>query len=468
MVLLAWAVGELALCPVRAAELSHSQPAGAAVRWGRAVSGLQTSIRVAGDVRVADKLTLHLAVRNIGGAAVRLGPGDKAFGWAFLGQDGKGVYSEKIFLARRQGDWPESLDSKEELRFQPIELSRQKVFPYRQGQLRIVAGYPEAVEGKPDPAPTGPVSEALFAGSAGIRWILVLTGAADREIVVVSNTAALDVLPPEIETLSPEAREAFVAKLLARFRRDAFSARSACRAATRLGPTIVPELIVTVEDRKAPTFARMWAATALADIGGERSADELIELLEDPEASVRYVVCYHGPKARSEKLDQAIAAKVQSAGDGRMTAYASVGFLVFRSRVPEGILKAGLESDDPRARAAVARALSQQANDLNVSRLVALLKDADEQVRSLAASALGKMKPRANVIVGPLIAALDAPGETARRRICQALSELTGKKLLYDPNADEKTRKQTVADWKTWWEQTEKNDGRDERREDRD
>jgi hypothetical protein len=37
------------------------------------------------------------------------------------------------------------------------------------------------------------------------------------------------------------------------------------------------------------------------------------------------------------------------------------------------------------------------------------------------------------------------------RRICAALSDLTGQAQPYDPAADEATRAKTIAAWKDWW-----------------
>ena len=47
-----------------------------------------------------------------------------------------------------------------------------------------------------------------------------------------------------------------------------------------------------------------------------------------------------------------------SGGDSGMVAYSLLGFMVFRDRVPEELLKAGLDSPDAKVRAATATALT--------------------------------------------------------------------------------------------------------------
>jgi HEAT repeat protein len=127
-----------------------------------------------------------------------------------------------------------------------------------------------------------------------------------------------------------------------------------------------------------------------------------------------------------------------------------MGFMVHRGAVPEEVLRAGLESDDPRARAAVAEVLAGHASDFNVSRLVRLLGDANERVRATAAAMLGKSGNRSPPVLAGLVNALDLPGEPARTRICAALSELTGRSAPYDPKADPAARGKTIAGWKQW------------------
>ena len=143
-----------------------------------------------------------------------------------------------------------------------------------------------------------------------------------------------------------------------------------------------------------------------------------------------------------------------------MTALALLGFMVFRGSTPEELLRIGLDSEDGRARAAVAHALRGRASASNVARLLALLNDTDQRVRSTAARTLAAMNVRSNRVIGGLLAALDLPGELARARICAALGELTDKNLPYDPEADEPARRATLLAWKTWWAEAHGDIGR--------
>jgi len=139
----------------------------------------------------------------------------------------------------------------------------------------------------------------------------------------------------------------------------------------------------------------------------------------------------------------------QVAGEApQLAAWALLGFMVHRKTVPEA---AGLESKDPKARTTAAEVLARHASDENLSALVGLLADENDRVRGVAAKMLGQSKRAEPRVLGALVKALDRPGESARERICRALSDLAGKEMPYDPSADASTRAATLAAWKAWW-----------------
>lgn len=196
-------------------------------------------------------------------------------------------------------------------------------------------------------------------------------------------------------TNSPAATNAHVAtaNLLRQFNQSAWAAQKAHDQAVQIGTALLPDLIAAASERPRPGYARMWLATAIADIPDARSADALLALLDDPDVNIGCVAGYYGPKQKSATLDQAIAAKAASLHNARFTSYALLGFLTFRGEAPEGLLKAGLESDDPRARTAAIRALSGMASEQSKTRLQALLQDKDERVRGAARRVLDAMQP---------------------------------------------------------------------------
>ena len=309
------------------------------------------------------------------------------------------------------------------------------------------------------PASAGRLTELLWPGKAVAKFTLCLRGFGERPLAVVSNSLELDVAPPAIESLDAKAREAFVARLLDQFDRDAWAAEQAHDTAVRIGKDLLPRLIAAAEDQRRPGFSRMWLATALADIRDPSAAEALVRLLADRSQGVRRVAAYHGPKQADAGLDEAIIRSAAGSSDGGLVALALLGFLVFRGTAPEAIVKAGLDSDEPRARAAATEALATRRNHLTVERLAALLKDKDERVRRTAAAVLGRMDARAPNVIGALVAALDLPGESARQEIAKTLCGMTGQEWPYDPRADESARRETINAWKAWWAAEKRNPG---------
>ena len=181
--------------------------------------------------------------------------------------------------------------------------------------------------------------------------------------------------------------------LLQKFNRNAWAAQKAHDEAVRIGTAILPDLIAAASERQRPGFARMWLVTAIADLPDPQSTAALLVLLGDPDADIRCVTGYYGARQKSAALDQAIAARAATAHDARFTSYSLLGYLTFRGEAPEALLKAGLDSDDPRARAAAAGALATMASDSSKARLQTLLQDKDEHVRAAARKVLDAMQP---------------------------------------------------------------------------
>jgi len=422
--------------------------------WGRPVAGLQVSLSLAAEARAHGRIAVRAALRNTNAGPVSLGPAEGVFGWLLVvqktGEKKRGFYSERVSLAAEAGRWPGELGADGTIRFEAIDLSPRAAYSSDTGR-QLLSAYLSKGSDEELPSPAGKLGEVLSPGPAAAKFTLLVPTRSGEPLPIGSNTLRIEILPPDLPSLAPEVRTRFIADLLAQFDRSPWAAKQAHDTAAALGRPIVPDLIAAAFESGRPTFSRMWLAAALADIQDPRCADTLVKLLDGKAEAVRRVAAYHGPKQKDGRLDAAIVANVQTSGDARMTALAMLGFLVFRGQVPEPILEAGLESEDPRARAAAAEALSKHASRFNVERLVALLGDENERVRGAAASVLGQLGVRSAAVVGALVAALDLPGETARQRIAAALCALTGHEWRYNPNDDEAARRRTIEAWKNWW-----------------
>lgn len=431
----------------------------AKLEWGAAKAGLQVSLSFSGKVAVAGKFSCRVSMRNIGQAAVKLpaadaSPEKELFGWLFVVQKTAGgkkaYYTEKIPLARGIKGFAAELTGKQTVRLNTDEVSHRLVHEYRRG-LKVVGGYPAAKnDSKPLPhIPLKELREVLSPGRLAVRMMICLPG--DSPILLRSNTVRLTVAPPDLKSLSPARRKAYVAKLMQKFDKSAWSGKTAHGQAVRLGQVIVPELIEAVFERSRPAHSRMWLATALAEIRDKRAAEALIKLLHDSLVAMRHVVAYHGPKQRNAKLDKAIVARTLELKESRMTALAVLGFLIARGEVNEQLLAVSLESPDPRVRSTAVSALSRHASVENIRKLVALLKDKNFRVRATAARALSAMNNHSRVVIDALIAALDTPDESVRFRVCDALVKLTKQPYQYKTDAPLKARRKTIQNWKTWW-----------------
>jgi len=363
--------------------------AGETQTWGKADGELQISLAAAGEVTAGGAFELRLSLKTADVDSVALPALDTVFAWLFVAQgsdDGrKGFFTEKLKLEPAQ-EWPKQLPPGKPFEFKPQDAAGATVYPFHRGQ-KMVRGYPilDAPDDKLEPA--GKLGAILTAGKASLRMMFCIPRGNDRPLLLTSNTVQLQVLSADAAQFSPA-----VAALLKDFDRDAFGGKAAHSAAVKLGAPIVPELVRAVKAQKRPDYSRLWIATAIADIVSDNSAAALTELLDDPLPNVRAVVGYHGPKQKNANLDKVIVGKAAASGDGNLIAYALLGFLVFRNSVPQELLKAGLESGDPRARNAATSALTNTANDFNLQRLRELAKDKDARVRATAQQVLAIME----------------------------------------------------------------------------
>ncbi|MCX5683367.1 MAG: HEAT repeat domain-containing protein [Planctomycetota bacterium] len=448
--------------PPAAAGPEPSEPAAA---WGAPSGGLVARLAVESNVMAGGAIRITVSLRSAGGGTVTLPPAKTIVGWLAVAQttpgSKKGFYTERIFLAKGAADWPAELSGERVLAAKPVDVAALGAYSNEDGRKLLMAYVAEAA-GKPAealPASAGKLGKLLDTGKATAKFTVCLPVAGANPVLVTTNKVEFLVGTPDLKTLSPEARKAFEADLLKQFDRDAWSGSQAHDAAVTLGKEALPALITAASETGRPPHARLWLTTALCDIRDEQAVSALIKLLDDPLDGVRNVVAYHGPKQNSPRLDKAIIDKAKSGKDTGVAVWALMGFMVNRGTVPEEVLKASLESSDPRARSQAAELLAQSANEASVGRLAALATDKDERVRSTAVSMLGKMNNRSPAVMGALIRTLDLPGETVRQRACATLSEWTGQKRPYDPAADQATRDRTIAAWKDWWKKQNSKQG---------
>ncbi|MDP7288819.1 MAG: HEAT repeat domain-containing protein [Phycisphaerae bacterium] len=430
-------------------------------RWGRARAGLALSVECSAAVRQGGGFVLAPALRNVGRTAGGLCPRGEAVAWLILkhtpasGAIGKYYFSGRVFPGSVKGSkaWPAALDSGGRLDLAPMDFGLVPLHPYSKG-VKFLSHH---VTGKGSiPAAAGKLQDVLGCGKVSVQYMLYLPRKDDSPIVLKSDFLSVPVGPPDLNKLSPDARKAFVADLIAGFGGDPFAGRSAHQIAVSLDSDIVDDLITATKNPSVTGGGRMWLVTALADIRDKRCAAALVKLIDEG-GSVGHVVAYHGPKQRDAELDKVIIARGASSKDARLTALAMLGFMVFRGQAPATLVDAGVSSDDPRVRTTVIAALSKTASIENVQGLVLLLKDSEPRVRSAAAKALGAMGNCHATVVGGLIAALEPRGDRARSDVCQALGKLTGRSEPYDSNASDDAKQKVIVSWRQWWAAVRKN-----------
>jgi len=445
----------LLLASLCAAACAAAKKGGGSARaepqWGAPEAGLAAAVRPLGALRVGGPVRLAVLVRSAGGGAVALPPAADAFAWVTaiqaFGDDRATFYSEKVPMPAAA--WPAQIAGAMAVDLGPFDLADAKAYPREVGRALLTAYL--SGDDTDLPKPAGVLGQVLKPGPAVLRVTLCLRREGKMPTLIHTAATAVTVDPPDASALPAGDRAAFFADLIKQFDKDAWSGQQAHDTCVGLGQEALPHVLVAAFETVRPMHARLWLATTLADIRDPRSAEALVRLLDDPAAGVRHVVAYHGPKQQDAALDAAIIKKATAPDAAQLAAWTLLGFMVHRGTVPEAALKAGLESADPRARGTAAEVLARHASDENIARLVALLADKEEQVRGVAAKMLGQSNRPEPQVLGGLVRALDLPGESARQRLCQALSALAGKDMPYDPAADAAARTAVLAAWKAWW-----------------
>jgi len=448
-VLLAGVIGGSLALAGPAPTTDASADAEAEPAWGAPAAGLQAAVEPVGPIHLHGPMRFRLRVRSATGSAIRLPPAARAFGWMTVVQtfgDARDTYySAKVPMPA--GAWPAEVAGESPLRLGPFDLGPAKAYG-RKVARRLLTAY---LSGEGDlPEAAGVLARVLRPGKAVVKFTLCFRYEGERPTLVSTAATPVTIGPPKMADLADAERKKFLDDLMKQFDRGPWAGQQAHDTCVGLGTQVLPRVIDAAFETARPGHARLWLATTLADIRDPQAAAALVKLLGDASTGVRHVVAYHGPKQRDPRLDDAIVAKA-TGGDPALAAWALLGFMVHRQTVPEKVLAAGLESKDPKARATAAEVLARHASDENLARLTAMLADANPQVRGVAAKMLGRSGRPAPAVLGAMIRALDLPGETARQRLCRALSDLTGKDWPYDPTADADTRAARLAQWKAWW-----------------
>lgn len=420
--------------------------------WGEAKLGLVAGMIVEEPVRARqDRFDVRIYIKNTGQVAVPLGEADKAFAYVLWVADLDHAWFTSRMRPAPQ-DWPKELAAGKTLHLGTFNLAARKAYDY--ANRTAILNYYINGRGQP-PAGALPLSALLTFGQAKARLYVYLAGAG-RPVVLSSAGVELKVGPPDFDKLSPGEQKAYTRALIAKFDAGAFSGQQAALEARQVGPAVAPALIDAVADTSRHPHSRMWLTAAICSLRCEASEEALLKLIDDEHAGVRSVVAYHGPRQRSAKMDAAIVQRVLARNEGRFAAMASLGFAVFREQIPPKLLRAGLDSDDPRVRSAMAAMLKKIADTDALRRLTAQLRDETEAVRATAARMLGQMGRAEPEVLAGLVAALDREGDLARARICEALGELTDRKQPYDPSGTDEAKAQTVRAWKDWWKRRQR------------
>ena len=424
-------------------------------RWGQPKAGLSVSVAQAGPWRLNGPMRAEFAIRNTGRVPATAPPGREFFGFLVIAQGKTAWYSPRIRHAETLADWPDQLAEGTAIALPTVDVARLEAFVYKR-TMRFHEGYPaEFVGGKPvKPKPAGTFANLLKPGSVKVRYIAHLPRGSEGALRLIGPTLRINLGLENFADLPEPMRRKVLADVETRLRRDAFSAMSAHHNAVQIGRAAVATVRGVATDPKAPGFARMWAATALADIGGTESARVLVDCLADRAEGVRHVAAYHGVKLRDKAFDAALTARATSGDDPALTAWAIMGHLRFRKAVPPALMSAGVESKQWKARAAVAETIaSGNPNRSHLPLLRKLVVDPNHMIRQSAAKAIGYVRDDSRATIDALMAALEMDGENARHFVAGALCRIARKKWVYSTKASKEDREDVLQRWRQWWKE---------------
>jgi len=440
-----------------------SAPATAPARraWGAARAGLSVSACAFGPWTVGRPMKIDFAIRNTGSVPAALGKKDAFFGYCLLVQGKRFWFTEKIPPPKR-GAFPSRLRQGQVVRLPAVDLAKLTAYSGKRG-MKIVGGWPmEIVAGKPRAfTPAGAVAEVLQPGPVKIAYVAYLDRGPEGNVTLRSAGVSMALGLGDFARLSPADQRRVLDDLGERFRRDAWSAKTAHDDAVRIGAPAVAACVKVLKDARAKHFAKAWAVTALADIGSADVVGVLIASLIDPVPGVRYATAYHGMKVRHKKFIDAALARARGGKDPTVTAWTIMGCLRFRKAVPDDLLAAALDSPQWKARAAVAETVARgHPNRSHLPILRRLVRDAHGPIRVTAARALRGVGDASYETLDALVAALAMEGDHARRAVAEALCALTGRKPPYPAAGKDADKAAAVKAWRGWWDKAKATYGR--------
>ncbi len=215
-------------------------------------------------------------------------------------------------------------------------------------------------------------------------------------------------------------REDAVEPQIAALREEDGQARQdAVRALARIGAAAVRPLIASLKD-DSPAV-RLYAAQALGLIADARAVTPLIAALNDPRPEVRVQVAAALGRMKDGRAFQPLAGALLSDREGSVRLQAVKGLGELRDARAVQPLISVLGDDDPDIRAAAVTALGLLGRPA-FGALAAALGDKDARRRQHAAQALGEIRdPRA---IAPLIAIMKDADPNVRFRAYQALGRI--------------------------------------------